>query len=172
MLWLIYAIMTALFWAITDVFAKKLAKTSDEYFIAWSKWIFAIPTVLIFLILTSASIGLAGGVYVWIALAVLFCLEGVALLCYMKAIKRGNLVSTMPFLSFTPVFLIITAFIFIGEVPSVFGIIGILMIVPGTYILNIKHLKNGFLEPFKAIRKDAAALYMLAVALLWALQIP
>ena len=32
----------------------------------------------------------------------------------------------------------------------------------------IKHLKNGFLEPFKAIRKDIAALYMLAVALLWA----
>ncbi|MFH0837533.1 MAG: EamA family transporter [Candidatus Aenigmatarchaeota archaeon] len=169
MIWLIFALLSALFFALADFFAKRSLKKIDEYMTAWSKWLFALPIIFVFIIFTGSSLVIEGGMTIYIALILLFCFEIIAIVFYMKALKAGNLVSTIPFLSFTPVFLLITSFIFIGEVPGLFGIIGVLMIVIGAYILNIREIRKGLLEPFRAIAKEKAALFMLATAFLYAL---
>lgn len=169
MLWLIFALLAALFFALADAFAKRSLRKTDEYVTAWSKWLFALPIIFVFLIFTGSSLAIEGSMTTYVALILLFCFEIIGIIFYMKALKAGNLVSTIPFLSFTPAFLLITSFIFIGEVPSLFGIIGVLMIVVGAYVLNIRELRKGLLEPFRAITKEKAALFMLATAFLYAL---
>jgi hypothetical protein len=43
------------------------------------------------------------------------------------------------------------------------------MIVAGSYVLNIGEIRNGFLWPLKAIKKEKGSLHMICVALLYSL---
>ena len=77
-------------------------------------------------------------------------LDIIALLLYMKAIKVSPLSLTLPFLSLTPVFLIGTSYIILGERPDRSGFIGIVLVVIGAYLLNVHTISKGFFEPFKS----------------------
>ena len=63
--------------------------------------------------------------------------EVLALFCYLKAIQVSPLGLTMPFLAFTPLFVIGTAWLFLGEVPSAAGVGGVVLVVAGAYALNL-----------------------------------
>jgi|TARA_Y100000310_G_scaffold284075_1_gene306547 drug/metabolite transporter (DMT)-like permease len=54
----------------------------------------------------------------------------------------------------------------LGELPSIMGFFGILVVVAGAYILNFKDFGKGILEPFKAILKERGCVYMLIAAFL------
>ncbi len=92
----------------------------------------------------------------------------ISFLMYMHAIKISPLSLTVPFLAFTPVFVILTGYIFLGEVISLWGNLGIIMICLGGYILNIDPGKWTFLGPLKAIIKERGSWVMLIVAFLFA----
>ncbi len=74
-------------------------------------------------------------------------------------------------LSFTPVFLIFTSFIFLRELPTLFGVAGIILIVSGVYVMNANKGKRGLTAPFKEILRNKGVFYMLCVALLWSISI-
>ena len=57
----------------------------------------------------------------------------------------------------------------LGEFPSLFGLIGILLIVLGAYFLSINDVRKGFLEPFKVLFREKGALLMLLSAFLFSL---
>jgi len=67
--------------------------------------------------------------------------------------------------------LIGTSFIVLGELPSVIGIMGILIIVGGSYVLNISSEHENLLDPVRSMFRNRASWYMLIVALLFALSI-
>jgi drug/metabolite transporter (DMT)-like permease len=74
-------------------------------------------------------------------------------------------------LSFTPVILTGTSFLLLHEVPSLFGFLGICIIVSGSYVLNISDKDMHFLDPVKTILRNRGSWYMLIVALLFAVSI-
>lgn len=86
---------------------------------------------------------------------------------YMRAISKGDISTVMPMLSFTPLVLLIASPFTIGEFPSTIGLLGILLVVSGSYLLNLDLTKMNLLEPFKAIIKNKGTRYMLIVAILW-----
>ena len=86
-----------------------------------------------------------------------------------KAIKKEDLSLTVPIISFTPLFLIVTSWIILGEVPTSKGIIGIVLIVTGSYILNIKGSFKNIFSPIKNILTNKAVLFMLGVALIYSI---
>ena len=88
---------------------------------------------------------------------------------YMKAIKASDLSITVPMLTFSPLFLLITSPLTLGEFPNLFGLFGILFIVAGSYMLNIKQRKEGWLVPFKALLSQNGPKFMLIVAFLWSI---
>jgi len=94
-------------------------------------------------------------------------LNFLAILLYLKALQKIDLSLAMPMLSFTPVFLVLTSFLLLNEVPTLGGLIGIILIVAGAYILNLN--KNGFLSPFKELFKNRYMGYMLLVAFIYSL---
>jgi len=96
-------------------------------------------------------------------------LELVALLLYIRALSISPLSLTVPFLSFTPVFLLISSPIILGEHPSLKGIIGVIIIVIGVYTLNFKSMKNGFFYPFKMITNEKGSVMMLYVAIIYSI---
>jgi len=88
---------------------------------------------------------------------------------YMKAIELSDLSVTLPMVAFTPVFMLLTSPIILGEFPGIFGILGIIMIVFGAYFLKIKESKRGLLQPFKALIRERGPMLMLIVAFIWSI---
>lgn len=163
-MWLILSILTAFFFAAEGAWSKRISKSINNYTITWSMFAFGIPVCIIPLIIT--GIPVIKGPFFWAGGGSLI-INMVACTLFIKAIKISPLSITFSFLAFTPVFLIITSYIFLGELPNIYGISGILLIAFGAYVLNMIRLKEGILVPIRAIKKEKGAVLMLIVALLW-----
>jgi uncharacterized membrane protein len=87
----------------------------------------------------------------------------------MRAIKLSDLSITIPMVTFTPLFMLITSPIIVGEFPNIYGIMGIILIVAGSYILNFKEKRKGYLAPFKALVREKGPRLMLLVAFIWSI---
>ncbi len=96
-------------------------------------------------------------------------MEITAILLYVEAIKISPLSMTLPFLSFTPVFLIMTSYLILGELPDKSGFVGILLVASGAYLLNIHTIRYGILEPLRAIRRERGSLLMIVVAFIFSI---
>lgn len=166
MTWLILGILTAFFEAVKDVFSKQNLKQSDEYVVAWSLAFFSV----IFLIPWVISTGIpALNTQFAIALLIGGSINAVTAVLYIKAIKVSDLSLTVPLVALTPLFMLITSPLIVGEYPKLFDYIGILLIVTGSYLLNIKEKSQGYLAPFKALVKEPGPKLMLIVAFLWSI---
>ena len=105
----------------------------------------------------------------FICLACGLPLEALAFYCYMKAIKISPLSLSLPFLAFTPLFIILTGRLILGERLSAPGIIGIILIVIGSYFLNLSRIKTGIFEPVQAIFREPGSWLMLLAAFIYSL---
>lgn len=156
--------MTAFSESLKDLFGKLGLGHFNEYFIAWALMAFAIPfllPVLFFIDIPELNSG-----YYW-ALVAGGVLNAYSILLYMRAIRVSDLSVTIPMITFTPLFLLVTSPFMLGEFPSLLGIFGVLLIVFGSYMLNIKQRGQGFWTPFKALVVDPGPRIMLFVAFIW-----
>ena len=105
----------------------------------------------------------------FICLACGLPLEALAFYSYMSAIKRSPLSLTLPFLAFTPILIILTGWLILGETITNIGIAGIVLIVIGSYFLNLSHIRTGIFSPFKAIFREPGSRLMLLVSFIYSL---
>lgn len=162
-MWLIFALLNPISEAIRSVIAKKLTRNIDSIYISLANnvlpLIFFFP-VLFFIELKfnlNFFIGLFGSGLINIATAIL----------YMKAIEKSDISKVMPMLSFTPLFLLVTSPVILGETIHLLGILGIIFVVIGSYLLNLDLSKNSIFEPFKGLLREKGTRYMLIVSFLW-----
>ena len=92
-------------------------------------------------------------------------IEIVATVLYVKAITVSPLSTTVPMLSFTPLFLILTSYIMLREKISALGALGIFLVVSGAYTLHLE--RPSVTHPFRAMAKEKGPLLMLAVAFIY-----
>jgi drug/metabolite transporter (DMT)-like permease len=109
----------------------------------------------------------------WCWVAALLPLEILAMWLYMRAIRESPLSLTLPYLAFTPVFNVATGYVFLGESVSRIGFAGILLVVFGAWLLNLKTVRAGrtlnVLAPFHAIAREQGSRLMLGTAALYSL---
>jgi drug/metabolite transporter (DMT)-like permease len=103
-------------------------------------------------------------------------LNVVAFSLYIRAIKLGDLSLTVPLVTLTPLFLLVTSPLIVGEWASPLDAIGVLLIIIGSYILNLGangDVKSGepqprnYLAPIRAMVHNPGSRLMLIVALIW-----
>lgn len=95
-------------------------------------------------------------------------LETAANLAYMRALQLAPLSLCAPMLAFTPVFLIGSGWLILGETLSLWGILGISCIAGGSYLLQLQEWRRGWLAPLTGLWHTAGPRWMLAAALLYA----
>lgn len=166
MLWLLFSFLTAFSESMKDVFSKNNLKNLDEYAVAWALRFFALPFLLPLLLIIDIP---TPGRQFWIALLVSGTLNVITTILYMRAIKLSDLSLSVPMVTFTPLFLLLTSPLLVGEFPGIFGLAGIILIVTGSYTLNIKERSRGYLAPFKALVREKGPQLMLMVAFLWSI---
>jgi uncharacterized membrane protein len=91
-------------------------------------------------------------------------LFSVAVTQSMKSLRRGDISEVIPLTNITPVILMIIATIFLKETHSIIQIIGVLLVIIGTYVLQIGASGRGLLDPIKNLLKSKPAHYMLIAA--------
>ncbi|MHC4138893.1 MAG: EamA family transporter [Planctomycetota bacterium] len=167
MSWFVFAFVCALSLATADALSKKaLDDNVDPSIVACVRTGYTLPFMVI--IIPFIDIPKLDGVF-YMATFTAIPLDIVALLLYMKAIKVSPLSLTLPFLSLTPVFLIGTSYIILGERPDQSGFIGIILVVIGAYLLNVHTISRGLFEPFKAIAREQGSVLMIIVAFVFSI---
>jgi len=106
----------------------------------------------------------------WYLLLILVPLEIAAMWFYVMAIRDTPLHLSLPYLSFTPVFVIITGYLFLGETVSWDGTLGIIFIVVGTYLLNLDRIGKSWqtvFSPLTAVFRVPGSALMLIASLIY-----
>ena len=163
-LWVVLSLISAFSLATSDALAKKSLQENDEYLVAWFRLIFTLPLLLFVMVFTPVP-ALDSDFYK--AFIIALPLEVVTVILYIKALKLSPLSLTLPFLSLTPFFLILNSYLILGEKVSFPGAVGILLIVFGSYLLNIAEADKGIFEPLKAIKREKGSVLMICVALIY-----
>ena len=164
MIWALLSILSGFAWATSDALVKKYLTREKTIIIVWSRFAFA----SLFLLLALPFIKIpALNTTFWLVTLILVPLEILALFLYVTSIQKSPLSLTLPFLALTPLFLIPISYIILGELPTKTGIVGILLIVAGSYAINFS--SKGFFGPFKALFKERGSLMMLAVAFIYSI---
>ncbi|MCX8124247.1 MAG: DMT family transporter [Spirochaetes bacterium] len=159
-----YALLCALFLAIGDALVKN-APRIHPVTVAAGRIFFSLPVLWIIAIVKGIPAIDHRIVYAFILSPPL---EVIALVLYMHALQISPMYRTLPFLAFTPLLLILTSWFMLGEKVTVWGALGIVCVVGGTYSLYFKPGQR-LDEPLKTIVSDKGSLLMLAVAFLYSI---
>jgi len=164
-MWVLFASLNPLSEGFRSLFVKRTSKTIDPLIISWGNYI--VP-VLVFSPLLF-FIDLKFNQAFWFALTGTGTLNVIAVILYMNAISKSDISSVLPMLSFTPLFLLVTSPILVGEFPNAVGLVGILFVVTGSYLLNLSQRKDGLIAPLKKLVSNKGTRYMLIVAFIWSI---
>jgi drug/metabolite transporter (DMT)-like permease len=165
MAWFFPAILSAVSLATADAVTKGYFSDASAYEMGLVRLLSALPWILLSLFFIPWV--RPDGVF-FLCILIALPMEATAFFCYMKALKASPLSLTLPFLAFTPGFVIVTGWLVLGEKITAGGFLGIVMIVTGSYVLNLSKVTSGFLGPFRAIVREPGSKLMLLVSFIYA----
>lgn len=163
-MWFYAAILASVFSALGVITSKKLIKNVSAMVLTWSTLFFATPIIFILAIHETIPklnylffIGVAGSVFFYTSSKVIA----------LKAMKLGDLSLVFPLISLGPIFtLIVAMFPPLSERPGPTAIIGVLITLLGTYLLNVEAKKEGLLKPFRRLFENKASLMMIVAVII------
>jgi drug/metabolite transporter (DMT)-like permease len=158
-------LLAALSLATSDALTKKFFSNLPPLMMGLARLGYAVPWLLAALFIIP---WIVPDMTFWFCIAVGLPMEALAFYCYMKALKVSPLSLTVPFLAFTPGFIILTGWIILGEEISPGGFCGIILIIVGAYFLNLSKTRYGLLDPLMAIFREPGSRLMLLVSFLYA----
>jgi uncharacterized membrane protein len=181
LLGLILACFGSVFNVLTDCSRKKILDHQyDAALIGfWCKVVALVCYLIALGVLIACGVGLAlppigASMKLSPAVAFLFylllnaLLEGTAIMLNYRALQVSPLSLCVPFMALTPVFLLPIGKFFLHEQISAGMIVGVVLVVIGSLVINRQLVANGWLEPAKAIIREKGSRYMLIVAFLLA----
>lgn len=169
MLWVWLTLTCAFTLAASDTMVKAaLNRGAPVHMAAWLRVLLSLPLLVPALFLMEGPLPPFGRGAV-IALLAGMPLEVLALYMHTRALKVSPMSLTVPFLAFTPVFVILTGWVWLGERVSAAGALGIALVVTGGYVLNLDRARHGLLEPIRAIAREPGSILMLMVSAIYSL---
>ncbi|MBF0309413.1 MAG: EamA family transporter [Magnetococcales bacterium] len=170
MSWLLWAFALALLESGKDLSGKRaMAAGLSPLLVTWSSMLFSLPFMApsAFLAAPPDHPCWSDG-HFWFFVISSGLLNALAFRWYMEAIHLDGLSRTVPLITLTPAFLLITSPLMVGEHPSHSGAWGVLLLVIGTWMLNRSPEQPWSLSAWwQAFRDRKGFRLMLRVALLW-----
>ncbi len=165
MSWLYFALLAAISESLKDVFSKRGLRAISPQQAALAASATPIPLLLGILLFTD-SMPTLGPQYIP-ALLLGGTLNVLALFQFMRALQSSDMSLAVPFVSFTPIFLLFTSPLLVEDIPNTQDVAGILCIVAGAYFLQIQSKHQGWLAPFRSMMSHPGPRRMLSVALIY-----
>jgi len=160
----VLALLVAFFVAGRDALSKITLKDTDEYVVCWATalftFLFLLPT-LFFVPVPYIREGFLVSLFIGAVLNLL------ARLVFLKAIKGADLSLVAPLLSFSPAFLMLTMPFISSETPTLYGLVGLGMMVIGSCVLTIRKGGAGYRASIRNLLLQRWARMGLVVAVIW-----
>ncbi|HTZ41312.1 MAG TPA: DMT family transporter [Syntrophales bacterium] len=169
MTWFLLSLISALGLATADALTKRFFSDLSPYKMGVSRILAIAPWMILSLFVLPSAVP---DRTFWLAIATALPLELTAFFLYMRALKLSPLSLSLPFLAFTPVFMILTGRFILDETITAGGALGIGLIVAGAYVLNLSKMNMGLLGPLKAVLHEPGSWIMLSISLLYAFTAP
>jgi drug/metabolite transporter (DMT)-like permease len=163
--WILLALIAAISTAARESFIKGGMRDGAELLVAGT--VAAIGAVLL-LPFALGALPSALGRSFWLALLVSGGVNALASTLIARAVHASDLSIVSPLQTLTPVFMIGTGFVFLGEMPRPLGVLGVAVVATGSYLLRLDTRRLSWLEPIRALARDRGARLMLVVALIFA----
>jgi len=166
-IWQVLSLICMLTFATQNLVVKALTRNGVRVkFILWALVAVAVPFLLVAYLLSAPHQFLPG-----FGTALFFAVLGniLGFYGYVRAIRLADVSLVMPLLSLTPFFMLLTSWVMLAEFPDLFGLLGILGVVGGTYLLTRKPGSSG-LEPFYALWKNPGCRWALLTSFVWSIQ--
>lgn len=156
----------AFFAAGCDVISKKMMLDNDEWITGGV--MLSLASIMLSPMFFFIDFGEITREGVWLV-ALTLPLELLGYYLFLSSIKRSALSLTLPLLSFTPALSIVSASLLLDETIGSMGLVGVLLVTVGAYILNVDPSNFSFMGPVRAVVSDSGARRMLMVAVIWAI---
>jgi uncharacterized membrane protein len=180
MTWLLFALGTTLLTSFLPICNKLLLRTQTPALVAWKINTFSLPLLTIGTWLFTqcrfnfAHTGLNCTTQIphvdltfFIALLISAFLNWGATLLSTHALKQADASLVTPLLTFNPAFTAIIAWIALREQPGLRESIGIVMLLFGTYLLDVQNAATNLFEPLRTLVRRPGTLLALAASACW-----
>lgn len=164
--WVLLSLLTAVFASVQEVVAKRSIPGLGAALCAWGWVFFSVPFMAILLCLQGPVVVRTG---FWPALAAGGALLTVSGMTMFRAIEAGELSRTLPILSFTPFFMLVTSPLIVGEFPRPCGVTGILLIMAGSCLLYYDSAEGSIGTAFRRLWGARSSRLMLVTAFLFSI---
>ena len=165
-MWVLFALGAAALTSFNPILYKRILRDAEPLVVVWGVTLLALPLLALFSLALTSQFPQVDGLFI-VSVVSAGGLNVVAHFASAKALKLEEASLVTPLLIFSPVFTLIIAALFLGEMPSARGVLGVGLVVLGAYWLNRSGV--GWLTPFKSLSlKPGVALALLA-GLLWAI---
>ncbi|MCQ1538107.1 EamA family transporter [Methanocalculus taiwanensis] len=171
MFWFLFALGGAVSQAAYAGMVKRLLTEKQIYPLAGYSFLSA--SFFLFAIVLFVGIPVTGAGLAPAVLGTVF-INIIATILLYRALTRSDLSLCVPMLAFTPVFLLVTSFLILGEVPQPAGAIGMVLVAAGAYILHLDPVERGpaaLATPFRRLFSDRGVQSMLGVAFLFSISV-
>ena len=140
--WYVFAFLSAFFLGILSLVDKKILMHEHalEFLSGRAPLVFLISLVLIpFITIPSSS--------TFLIIYFVSVIVTAGSIYFNKSIRHGEISLLSPMTNINPLFILVFAYLFLGEVPTMKQYSGIFLLVLGTYVLEVGVRNTGFLEP-------------------------
>lgn len=165
-MWQVFAALCAVSYAGQNLVVKFTTRYRvDSRTVLWFMFAAAVPVLWIFYSTASnPSYDPAFPYYLGAGVSI----NVLAFYGYVRAIELADVSLVAPLLSLSPLFMLLTSWIMVSEVPDGRGLIGILLVVVGTYFLAGGRAALDF-EPLRKLVDQPGPRWALVVAFLWSI---
>jgi drug/metabolite transporter (DMT)-like permease len=165
MTWFVLSVLSAFFQVLRNMTMKRLGHELDEYFNVWGRFTFILPFTLLFSLLHGFPALRPG---YWPACAVFAVTQNAGTLCLSKALKLGDISVVTAVWKLSLIVLLVAGYFTLREVPTVGGVLGLLVTIAGVYLINLRSAGRSPWAPLAALVTDRGLRYTLFAALLYA----
>jgi uncharacterized membrane protein len=166
-MWAFMALGAAVLTSFNPILYKRMLRDADALVVVWGVTLLALPLLGLFTFAFTRQLPGWDWLFVFGALGSAG-LNAAAHLASTRALKLADASLVTPLLVFSPVFTMLISALFLGEIPSVRGLLGMGLVLVGAYWLNHKG-SAGWLTPFKALALTSGVGFVLLAGLLWAI---
>jgi drug/metabolite transporter (DMT)-like permease len=168
-MWLKLALLSAVSKALNQVATKVLLRHTGVLEISAYGQVTAALIMLPLIFTSLVNVPAHGGFHqaAWITIL----LNVLAIVLLTEAIRRSDLSYAIPFLSLTPVFAILTAWMIRGEQPNLIGIAGIVLVAVGALGIDAMSVRDWLRLGGSRVLRNRGVWLVVIVAFLYALSI-
>src|SRR5687768_41931 len=166
-IWAFLALGAAVLTSFNPILYKRILKDADPITIVWGVTLLALPLLGLFAALLTPQLPGWDWLFVFGVLGSAV-LNAVAHFASTRALKLADASLVAPLLIFSPVFTLLISALFLREIPSARGLLGVGLVLIGAYLLNHKSGQS-WLTPLKSLSLTPGVGLVLLAGLLWAI---